>query len=386
MEEIIGYQRTDGKVGIRNHLLIIPSVICATHVASQIASNVPGAVSIYNQYGCGQIGRDLEQTFRTLVGLGQNPNVGAVLVVGLGCEALRPEKLAEKIAISGKPVEMVLIQESGGTTSTISKGIEIAKMLLEKIKDIKQQSFPVSEIILGLECGGSDTTSGLGSNPAVGYASDLIIQKGGSVILTETTEMIGAEHILAKRSVNSDIADKLVNMITAFEKNIINEGCDIRGTQPCPGNMAGGITTIEEKSLGCVYKAGTSTINDVISYSEPLNVKGLTVMDAPGHDVQSMIGMLASGAQIVAFTTGRGTPAGTPIAPVIKVTANKDTYDKVYENIDVYVGEMIYGNSTLEEEGQRVYEKIIQACNGELTSSERLGHKEFGIWRINTTI
>ena len=363
MDEIRGFRRPDQKVGIRNHMLVIPSVICAGHVAESIARSVPGAVCLANQYGCGQMGEDLEQTFRTLVGMGRNPNVGAVLVVGLGCELLRPENLAREIAESKKPVEMITIQKEGGTSSAIEKGISIAKGLMAAIQGVHPEPCPVSELILGLECGGSDSTSGLASNPAVGYASDLLIKAGGSAILTETPEMIGAEHILAKRAVNACVADKLLNAVNAFEQKVFNEGCDIRGTQPCPGNMEGGITTIEEKSLGCAFKAGTSPIQDVIRYSEP-----------------------ASGAQIMVFTTGRGNPCGTPIAPVVKVTANRETYMNMKENIDVYVGNLLHGGSSLKEEGRKVYDTIIQACNGELTASERFGHREFGIWRIATTI
>ena len=386
MDEIIGFRRLDQKIGIRNHMLVIPSVICAGHVAESIAQNVPGAVSIPNQYGCGQMGKDFEQTFRTLVGVGRNPNVGAVLVVGLGCELLRPENLAREIAESKKPVEMITIQNEGGTSAAIEKGISIAKRLMEKIQMVHPEPCPVSELILGLECGGSDSTSGLASNPAVGYASDLLIKAGGSAILTETPEMIGAEHVLAKRAVNASVADKLVSVVNAFEQKVFNEGCDIRGTQPCPGNMEGGITTIEEKSLGCAFKAGTSPIQGVIMYSEPVCVKGLTIMDAPGHDIQSMVGMLASGAQVMVFTTGRGNPCGTPIAPVVKVTGNRETYRQMKENTDVYVGDLLHGGSSLEDEGSKVYDTIIRVCNGELTASEKLGHREFGIWRIATTI
>ncbi len=386
MDEVKGFRRPDQKIGIRNHMLVIPSVICAGHVAESIARSVPGAVSIANQYGCGHMGKDLEQTFRTLVGLGRNPNAGAVLVVGLGCELLRPENLAREIAESKKPVEMITIQSEGGTTAAIEKGTAIATRLMRTIQMMHSEPFPVSELILGLECGGSDSTSGLASNPAVGYATDLLIKAGGSAILTETPEMIGAEHILAKRAVNASVAEKLLSVVNAFEQKVFDEGCDIRGTQPCPGNMAGGITTIEEKSLGCAFKAGTNAIQDVIMYGEPLKAKGLTIMDAPGHDIQSMVGMLASGAQVMVFTTGRGNPCGTPIAPVVKVTGNRETYMKMKENTDVYVGDLIHNGSSLEDEGRKVYDTILRVCKGELTASEKFGHREFGIWRIATTI
>ncbi|MDK2822620.1 MAG: altronate dehydratase large subunit [Clostridia bacterium] len=385
MDKIMGYMRPNGKIGIRNHVLIIPSVGCAAHVSDSISREVPGSIYLDNQYGCGQIGKDLKQSFRTLAGLGSNPNVAAVLVVGLGCEALRPEELVMEIAKSGKPVEMLLIQESGGTTKTIKKGVQIARNMVEEASKIKSELYSIENIVLGLECGGSDTTSGLAANPALGYAADLLIKQGGKVILSETPEMIGAEHILAKRAISSTIADKLLKVVKAFEQKAIDEGENIRETQPSPGNKAGGLTTIEEKSLGCVYKAGTSNINDVVDYAEPIKEKGLTVMNTPGQDVQSMIGMLAGGAQIIAFTTGRGNPCGTPIAPVIKITGNLQTYKKMKENFDVYVGDLIESDSSMEIEGLKIYNKILDACNGKETISEKLGHREFAMWRIGTT-
>jgi altronate dehydratase large subunit len=385
MEQITGYLRPDGKIGVRNHVLVIPSSGCALHVSEMITRNVPGAVCLANQYGCGQIGKDLEQTFRTLVGLGRNPNVGAVMVVGLGCESLKPGLLAENIALSGKPVEMIIIQDSGGTLGAIEKGTNTLKKLAAKVAEVEPSYYPVSEIILGLECGASDTTSGLAANPSLGHAADMLVKSGGSVILAETVEIIGAEHVLARRALNPEIATKLLAVVQTFEQRAVNEGSDIRDTQPTPGNKAGGITTLEEKSLGCIYKAGTTTVNDVIAYAEGIRVKGLSVMDTPGHDIQSMIGMLAGGAQIVAFTTGRGSPCGTPIAPVVKITANKQTYDKMKENIDVYVGDVIEGKGSIQVSGAKIYEKVIAACNGQLTCSEKLGHREFALWRIGTS-
>ncbi|SFH02908.1 altronate dehydratase large subunit [Desulfotomaculum arcticum] len=385
MEQITGYLRADGKIGVRNHVLVIPSSGCALHVAKMITRKVPGAVCLANQYGCGQIGKDLEQTFRTLAGLGRNPNVGAVMVVGLGCESLQPGLLADNIALSGKPVEMIIIQNNGGTSGAIAKGTQLLKKLAANVAKAEPSHYPASEIILGLECGASDATSGLAANPSLGYAADMLVQSGGSIILSETVEIIGAEHVLARRAANPEIAAKLLGVVQAFEQRVVNEGSDIRDTQPTPGNKAGGITTLEEKSLGCIYKAGTTAVNDVLAYAEGIRGKGLSVMDTPGHDIQSMIGMLAGGAQIVAFTTGRGSPCGTPIAPVVKITANKQTYAKMMDNIDVYVGGVIEGSSSIQVSGAQIYEQVMAACNGQLTCSEKLQHREFALWRIGTS-
>lgn len=386
METFMGYVRPDGQVGIRNYLLIIPSVVCAGHVVEKIAAKVPGAVHLANQYGCGQVGEDLKQTFRTLAGMGKNPNVGAVLIIGLGCEALRPEKLAQDIASSGKPVEMLIIQEAGGTQLAIEKGVEAAQKLAQIVAEAETEPCTLDKLILGLECGGSDFTSGLASNPALGYTSDLLIEAGGSTVLSETPEIIGAEHILSQRTKSPQVAEKLLKIVNDFEQLSIREGSNLRETQPSPGNRAGGITTIEEKSLGCIYKAGKAKVSDVIAFAEPVKEKGLTVMDTPGQDVQSMIGMLAGGVQIIAFTTGRGNPCGTPIAPVIKITANKTTYyHKVNENTDLYIGDLLEGKSTVEEEGRKIFQEVLAVCNGKQTRSEILEHREFGLWRIGST-
>lgn len=386
MSTIHGYVRENGTVGIRNHLLIIPSVVCAAHVAEQVSRAVPQSVFIPQQYGCGQVGEDFAQTFRTLAGLGKNPNVGAVLVIGLGCENLTADALAEDIRQTGKPLEWYNIHDQGGTTKSIEHGTQLAKQLQSALRNQIRTEISVDKLVLGLECGGSDATSGMCANPALGVASDLLVREGGSSILTETSEMIGAEHILAKRGVSPDIGEKISRMVLNYERMINGFGCDLRGTQPAPGNIRGGLTTLEEKSLGCILKGGTAEIVDVIQYGEPVRKMGLTLMNSTGDDIDSMIGMAASGAQIIAFTTGGGNPIGTPICPVLKITANRDTAQKMAENIDVYTGEMLEGRTTLEEEGERIFEKILSCCNDEPCAAEILGHREFGIWKLLPTI
>ncbi len=256
-----------------------------------------------------------------------------------------------------------------------------------KLATQTREEFDISELVLGLECGGSDPTSGIASNPSVGKASNLLIDAGGSSILSETTELIGAEHLVAARCVTQELADKLVYMVKRVEEKSIGYGVDLRGTQPTPGNIEGGLTTIEEKSLGCIYKAGDKPVVGVLEYSEPVDPEnhGLYFMDTPGEDIDSITGMVAGGAQIVVFTTGRGTPTGCPIAPVIKVTGNTGTFEKMPDNIDINAGKVITEGASLDEIGREIFEMMIRVANGDLTKAESLGHKEFGIYRIGDT-
>ena len=384
--EFLGYQRPDGTVGVRNYLLVLPTCACVTHVATQISENIKNSVAIQHQHGCGQFGLDFEQTFRTLAGFGSNPNVAAVLVVGLGCESVSPEKLADKIAKTGKPVETVIVQHEGGTIKSIEKGLRIGKEMALEISRLKTSLFSVSELVVGVECGGSDTTSGLVANPAVGVAADMIIDDGGTVILSETTELIGAEHLLVKRAVNNDVADRILKIVHRLEKKIVEMGGDIRGANPSPGNIKAGITTIEEKSLGAIEKAEHTSIVGVLEYGERPQSKGLYIMDTPGHDVESITGMIAGGSQLIMFTTGLGTPIGSPITPVVKVTANPKTYENMKDNIDVDVSSVLKGDESIRKAGSRIFRCLLEVASGKKTKSEILGHKEFAINRIGLTL
>lgn len=383
--KIQGYRRPNGQLGIRNHLLILPTSVCATTVAFNIAAQVPGAIALPNQHGCCQLGADYEQTLRTLIGLGKNPNVAAVLVVGLGCEGIPIQETADEISKTGKPVQAIIIQENSGTLKTTALGIQIASEMARSISLLKSEEAPLSELCLGIECGGSDFTSGLASNPAVGTASDLLVRAGGKSMLSETTEFIGAEHVLAKRAKSPEIAQKLIQIVEQTELRAKQLNVDLREGQPTPGNIAGGISSIEEKSLGCIYKAGHSPIQDVLPYGEAPQGKGLYIMDTPGQDVESMAGMLAGGATVLVFTTGRGTPTGSPIAPVIKITANEQTYRNMEDNIDMNLSTIISGEETIEQAGERIFAEMIEVAKGRLTKSESLGHREFGIYRIGST-
>lgn len=383
--KLTGFRRTDGRFGFRNHLLILPVSACSTHVAGKVAALVPGAVALNNQHGCGQIGRDLDLTRNVLAGFGRNPNVGAVLVIGLGCDGLQAEEIAELIRESGKPVEKLVIQESGGTLKTIARGAELASALARVLSEEVRHECGIEEIILGLECGGSDPTSGLAANPVLGYVSGRFVISGGSSILSETTEVIGAEHLLAPRFTNSEDRERFLAMVRAVENRAIAMGVDLREGQPCPGNKAGGLSTIEEKSLGCMYKAGNSPFSGVLDYAEPFPVasrRGLFFMDSPGQDIDSVTGMIASGAQLILFSTGQGTPTGSPIAPVVKITGNSDTFRKMTDNIDFNAGRIISEGAKLDELGEDLFSLILEVASGRLTKAESLGHQEFGIYRL----
>ena len=379
----LGYKRTDGTVGIRNYVLILPTVVCASHVAKRISEEVQGTVSLVHEHGCAQNGEDKEQTKRVLTGIARNPNVSAVLVVGLGCETIGVPEVAEEIAKSGKPLETLIIQDNGGTLESIRKGSQIAQKLVEYASQLKREEVGIESLIVATQCGGSDACSGISANPASGYASDLVVKAGGTVILAETTEMIGAEHLLAERGVDKDVSQKILWFVQRVEDRAKAIGVDIRLANPAPGNIAGGITTLEEKSLGAVVKAGTCTINEVVDYGVKPSCKGLVIMDSPGQDTASIAGELASGAQIVTFTTGRGSPAGSPIAPVIKIATNSLMYSRMLDNMDVNAGTIVDGTETIEEVGERIFDEILEVASGKLTKSEILGHREFSIDRLH---
>jgi altronate dehydratase large subunit len=381
-----GYRRPDGKSGTRNLVLVVPSVGCSQGVAQAIARGLKDVVYLPNILGCGQIGEDRMLVKKTLVGFGANPNVFGTLIVGNGCEQLAAGEIAQEIGATGKKIEAIVLQDIGSMKKTIALGRNIVKEMLSESMQLKREPVPLSELILGTECGGSDYTSGLASNPAVGVACDMFVAEGATVILSETPELIGAEHILARRTRTLDIAGQILNAVAWWEKKATEGGQDIREANPSPGNIEGGITTLEEKSLGCIHKAGTTPVEEFITYAEHPNKKGLVYMDTPAHDIEQLTGMVAGGAQIVVFTTGRGTPAGSPVAPVIKITANRDTYIAMRDIIDMDMSKIMNGKESLQAAGKRIFDEIIAVASGKITKAERFGQRDFCIFKTNMNI
>lgn len=380
--KILGYQRPDGKIGIRNHVLILPCSLCASETARFIAENVKGSVYLPNQGGCSLSARDYEITIDTLSGIAANPNVFGTIIIGNGCEVIQASKLEEKIREKTcKPLYKYIIREEGGSLKTMNLAAAKAQELVTEAAKIEEIEMDISELILGTECGGSDPTSGLVSNPVVGKVSDMIITLGGTSILSETPEMIGAESILATRTKSQKLKTEVLTMISEYEKTFTSVGENPRNGNPTPGNLTGGITTLEEKSLGCIHKSGTAQISEVISYAKPIQTKGLVVMDTPGQDIASIAGMAAAGAQIILFTTGHGTPTGFGIVPVIKITANEQTAIQMTDHIDFNCSDVLKGSKSLNESGQELFALLQRVCCGEKTKAESLGFNDMSIAR-----
>ncbi len=388
--KLLGYKRPDGSYGIRNYVAVIPTVLCANHVAKCIARQVQDAVALPHPLGCGQHGADLDQTVSTLIGLGRNPNIGAVLIVGLGCERITVEELSNGIAKSGKPVEKIKIQDLGGTLKTIEKGVEIAGRFAQRLSAERKAEFDLKHLIVGLKCGGTDATSGIAANPALGVASNRVIKEGGSAILTEVGELVGAEHILAKRAVNDKVAQSILDIIRHAE-DVLRESTknydrtSTRAALVTPGNFDGGVSSVAEKALGGMFKSGTAPFAGTLKYAEKPATQGLFLMDAEGQDGEVVTSMVAGGAQVVVFTTGRGTPTGFPFVPVIKVTGNSLTYQKMQENIDINAGTIIEGKKKISEVGDEIFNEIVKVASGKKTKAELLQHDElFTIGRYET--
>jgi len=385
--EFKGYRRDHGKVGTRNYIGVISTVVCANEVAEKISSQVLGAVPFLHQQGCCQTPFDINRVTNVLIGLGRNPNLASVLLVSLGCESVELGTVVEGISQTGKRVETVTIQEIGGSAKTVAEGVPLAEEMAGDASRSERTVCTAGDLVLGLKCGSSDTTSGLFPNPALGIASDLLVKAGGTSILGEVTEFIGAEHLLAARAKDKKVGEGILELVRRMEDRAKAAGCDMRGGQPTGGNIKGGLTTIEEKSLGAIAKSGHSPIEAVYDYGVTPEQKGLVVMDSPGREPEIMTGLAAAGCNVICFATGRGAPQGFPFVPVIKITGNTVTWDKLRDHMDINVSSIMEGTETLPGAGKRIFQEMMEVASGKLTKAEICGYtKSMDIYVVGPVI
>jgi altronate hydrolase len=400
-----GYDRGDGRYGTRNYIALISTVNCSASTSKYIAErlrsrgvldgfpNVDGVVPIVHKQGCAMQydGPDHRQLERTLAGFARHPNVAAYILIGLGCETGQAAHLIERenlIQLNGggqRPL-VLSIQECGGIGKTVEAGVRAVAELLPRVDALRRTTLPANHLVLGTNCGGSDGNSGVTANPALGVASDLIVAQGGTTILGETTEIYGAEHLLTRRAVSRAVGEKLVERIKWWEWYTGVFGAEINNN-PSVGNKEGGLTTIYEKSLGAIAKAGSTALVDVVGYAEPVTAKGFVVMDTPGYDPVSMTGIVAGGANVLVFTTGRGSVFGCKPAPSIKVATNTPMYTHMTDDMDINAGVILDG-TPVEEVGRQIFEEILTVASGKKTKSERsgVGEEEFAPWQIGPTL
>lgn len=375
-----GYKRQDGRAGIRNHILILPTCACASESCRITASQVNGAVNIVFNTGCSDVAANTELSQRVLTGFACNSNVYGVVIIGLGCETVPHQKLREKIQqLTHKPVVSFGIQEEGGTLRTIEKAVRAARDMAAEAAMQPKELCDIANLLLGIECGGSDATSGIAANPAVGNLSDRLIDLGASTIMSEAIEWIGGEHVLAKRAATPAIHNQIIGICQRYEEHLKQAGQDCRAGQPTPGNKAGGLSTLDEKSLGCIRKGGTRPIVEVLEQAARPTKQGAIVMDTAGYDISSVTAMVAAGCNAVIFTTGRGTPTGNAIVPVLKVTANAKTFHMMDDNIDVDLSSIIRGEKTFQECGEELLNVIGDICNGKMTKAEVYGFSDLAV-------
>jgi altronate dehydratase large subunit len=383
MNEITGYERKDGKFGIRNHVLVLPTVSCVNGVINRISREVPEAVCVTHAHGCGRGGpKDLEILFRILSGLVHHPNVGGVVLIGLGCEVSNTKSLLPLIKDAGKPIEVLNVQEDGGSLETVEKGVAAARRILSEISSQPRVALPWDKLLIAMECGGSDAMSGVTANVAMGAVSDWLVEKGATVIFGENTEMIGTAHVLARHAKDVQVAKQIEQMIERAEKLTQDVMGNLASLVISPGNMDGGMSTIAEKSMGCIFKGGTTTINQVVDYGEAPSEHGLILQDGPGYDGDSMAGLAASGSQLMFFSTGRGTPAGFPALPVIKVASNTRIYETMKDDMDINAGSLLEGQP-LNGLRAEMIDLMIRVINGEKTKAEVNGMDVFTFMTVH---
>ena len=381
MKELMGYERADGTFGVRNHVVVVSTVVCANGVADAIAREVPGVVPMTHGHGCGRGPLDAISHIDVLQKLSHHPNVAAALVIGLGCESASAERVMKAPTAAGRTVRGLVIQDEGGTQKTTTKGIEIVKEMLADAAKLEKKPFPIDQLIVGLECGGSDAFSGVSANPGIGKAADKLVDLGASVILTETTEMIGTSHILQRRAANDEVKSRIAEIIDNQEAKSVEVLGEFAKLAIAPGNQDGGMSCITEKALGCITKAGSRPIQQVVDYAQIPTEKGVIIMDGPGFDAESITGLAASGSQIIVFSTGRGTPLGFPIAPVIKVASNSRLYKNMQDDMDINAGVVLEGG-TLDDVGNSLLTLIERIAAGEQTKAEI--NKQSGILALYT--
>jgi altronate hydrolase len=396
-----GYRRPSGKVGTRNYLGVLTSVNCSTTVAGFIVReiersgilddypNIDGIVALKQANGCvvDYRGAIFDVLKRTTWGYATNPNMGGVLMVGLGCEGFQIPRFKEAYNVTeSETFRTMTIQETGGTKKTVDAGVEAIKDMLSIVGAVERETVPASELMLALQCGGSDGYSGITANPALGVAADILVRHGGTAILSETPEIYGAEHLLTRRARTREVGEKLVEIIHWWEDYATRNLMEMNNN-PSPGNKLGGLTTILEKSLGAAAKGGTTPLNAVYRYSEPVTEKGFVFMDTPGYDPVSATGQVAGGANILAFTTGRGSAYGCKPTPSIKIATNSDVYHKMIDDMDINGGDVLEGGS-LEAKGQEIFEEVLMVASGKKTKSEELGYgdNEFVPWQVGATM
>ena len=377
-----GYPRPDGQVGIRNHVLLLSGTLYANPTCERVAYMVQNTIPIVHPLGRCQIAPDLAQTFRTLVGHGRNPNAGAVVVVDhfkeQGCTA---DEIAHEIAASGKPVEVVNIRREGGALKALERAARLAVEMNRAITGRQRERVPLGKLIFGFNCGTSDVTSGLAHNRCVGWVCDRVIEAGGRALGAEVTEMMGGEELIKARAKTPQIAEKLLGMIARMEQRILACGVELRGSQPTGDNIAGGLSTIEEKSLGAMQKWGTKPIVGAVEYADRIGDEpGLWLMDTPGHGGESITGIAAAGSQVMSFSTGGGHTINHPLMITMRLTGNRESWEKMQDTMEVDVSDMFEG-TTLEEAGQRLFDEVLELCDGKMTKAEAL--REFNAFAIN---
>lgn len=393
MPTFMGYPREDGRVGTRNYIAVAAASNCAAHVAELVAAHfagkqlpegVDGVVAFPHGDGCGHsIGPDTEQLERVLRGVLFHPNIAGAVILGLGCEI----NLVEHYLPQGNTERLkgFTIQGTGGTPATVEAGIRAVNEHIERAAALKRVETPASKIVLGLNCGGSDSFSGITANPALGACSDTLARLRATAVLAETPEIFGAEHLLVKRARNRTVAEKLLGVVASY-KTYLNRFGGSFDDNPSPGNKEGGLSNILEKSLGAVAKGGTLPLMDVAEYGERVTSPGLVFMNTPGYDPVSLSGLAAGGVNLIAFTTGRGSAIGFPSIPVIKIATNSPMYRRMTSNMDINAGRIADGTATVESVGQEIFEFLLEVASGRRTCAERLGHREFVPWRIGPVL